>query len=264
MMARKQNLISVVVPVFNEESGLEQLRERLANVRASWPEAELEFIFVDDGSSDGTLPGLHETFGSDPLSQVVAHEKNRGVGAAFRTGFARCRGTIVCTIDADCTYGPENLKRLVAALEEQKADIAVASPYHPDGVVEGVPRWRLTLSKGCSAIYWLVAPVRLYTYTAIFRAYRKEVVDAVQYKEDGFEFTAESLIRAAEMGYRIVELPMTLHSRRIGQTKMKVLRTIRGHLRLIAGTVARRMFGERHAPPKQQSKGTKGAELPQT
>jgi dolichol-phosphate mannosyltransferase len=260
-MAREHNLISVVVPVFNEETGIEQLRERLASVRASWQGVDLEFIFVDDGSSDSTLSGLHRTFDSDPLSQVVAHEKNRGVGAAFRTGFARCRGSIVCTIDADCTYGPENLKRLVAALEEQKADIAVASPYHPDGTVDGVPAWRLTLSKGCSAFYWAVAPVRLYTYTAIFRAYRKEVVDAVQYEEDGFVFTAESLIRAAELGYRIVELPMTLQTRKIGQTKMKVLRTIRGHLRLIVRTAARRMFGGRQALPKQRSKE---AEIPQS
>ncbi|MBS1851221.1 MAG: glycosyltransferase family 2 protein [Acidobacteria bacterium] len=247
-----QKLISVVIPIFNEEDGIEQLRERLFNLRATWENVELEFIFVDDGSSDQTVKGLRQTFGADPLSQIVVHEKNKGVGAAFRTGFARCRGSLVCTIDADCTYGPENLKKLVATLDEQKADIAVASPYHPQGKVDGVAPWRLTLSKGCSAAYWLVAPVRLYTYTAIFRAYRREVIDNVSYEENGFVFTAESLIRAAEMGYKVVEVPMTLHSRMIGQTKMKVARTMRGHLRLILKTAVRRLTGRTASSPIRQ------------
>lgn len=237
-----RELISVVVPVFNEESGIGQLRERLQGLRALWNDVDIEFIFVDDGSSDLTLVKLQETFGSDPLSQIVAHGANRGVGAANRTGFQYSRGSIVCTIDADCTYGPENLHRLVRELKESGADIAVASPYHPMGSVDGVAAWRLSLSKACSCFYWLVAPVRLYTYTSVFRAYKRDVIDSVQFVENGFVFAAETLIVAAEQGFRILEVPMTLHSRLIGQTKMKVLRTIRGHLRLIGRTAARRII----------------------
>jgi dolichol-phosphate mannosyltransferase len=82
-----------------------------------------------------------------------------------------------------------------------------------------------------------VAPVKLYTYTSIFRAYRKEVVENLHFQEDGFVSTTEILIRAAEKGYRIAEVPMTLRARKIGQTKMRILRTICGHLRLI-GAIA--------------------------
>jgi len=237
-----RELISVVIPVFNEEDGIDQLRARLLTLRALWKDtAEVEFVFVDDGSSDNTPHALQQAFGADPLSEIVTHEVNRGIGAAFRTGFSRSRGSIVCTVDADCSYGPENLQRLKAELDKQGADIAVASPYHPQGLVEGVPSWRLALSKFCSAFYWFIAPVRLYTYTSVFRAYRKEVVETVGFEEDGFVSASEVLIRAAEQGYRIVEVPMTLHARKIGQTKMKVLRTIRGHLRLIGTTAARRI-----------------------
>ena len=175
-----RRLISLVIPVFNEEDGIDQLRERLGLVRAMWREtADVEFVFVDDGSSDNTRHALHRVFGTDALSQIAVHEVNRGIGAAMRTGFARSRGSIVCTIDADCSYGPENLQRLTVALDEQDADIAVASPYHPQGIVEGVPHWRLVLSKSCSAFYRVVAPVRLHTYTSVFRAYRRDVVEAV-------------------------------------------------------------------------------------
>ena len=108
-----RGLISLVIPVFNEEDGIDQLRERLGPVRAMWRDtADVEFVFVDDGSSDNTRHALHKVFGTDPLSQIAVHEVNRGIGAAFRTGFARSRGSIVCTIDADCSYGPENLQRL--------------------------------------------------------------------------------------------------------------------------------------------------------
>lgn len=238
---QERELISIVIPVFNEEDGIGQLRDRLFRLRDLWHGAEVELVFVDDGSSDQTLSALRAEFAKDPRSIVVAHEKNRGVGAAFRTGFAYCHGTTICTIDADCSYGPENLERLVAALKEQAADIAVASPYHPEGKVDGVPAWRLSLSKGCSFMYWLVAPVRLYTYTSIFRAYRRTAAKSVAYEEDGFVFTAETLIRAAEMGYRIAEVPMTLHTRKYGQTKMKVARTMRGHLILMGKTLLRRM-----------------------
>jgi len=197
----------------------------------------VEFVFVNDGSADNTQQALENTFGQNPDCRIVKHTVNRGIGAAFRTGFSNSHGAIICTIDADCSYGPENLYSLVRALDEQGADIAVASPYHPQGRVEGVPRWRLVLSKGCSMFYRMVAPVRLYTYTSVFRAYRKQVVEAVDLRENGFVSAAEVLIRAAEQGFRITEVPMTLHARKIGQTKMKILRTIREHLKLMAKNV---------------------------
>lgn len=253
-----RDLVSIVIPVYNEETGISQLQERLGNLRSAWDKSvALEFIFVDDGSSDRTGVLLRETFENNPNVQVLAHVHNRGVGAAFRTGFSRCRGSIVCTIDADCSYGPENLQRLVAALETERGDIAVASPYHPDGTVEGVPQWRLVLSRGCSALYGLIAPVRLYTYTSVFRAYRSEVVDSVPFQEDGFVSASEILIRAAETGYRIVEVPMTLHSRKIGHSKMKILRTVRGHLRLIASTLARRIHQTLHGPAQPVTRTSK-------
>ena len=97
------------------------------------------------------------------------------------------------------------------------------------------------MSRGCSALYGMIAPVRLYTYTSVFRAYRSEVAHSIPFVEDGFVSASEILIRAAEAGYRIVEIPMTLHSRKIGHSKMKIVRTIRGHLRLIGRTLARRI-----------------------
>ena len=108
---QSRGLISLVIPVFNEEDGVDQLRERLGCVRAMWQETtDVEFVFVDDGSSDNTQHALRKAFGLDPLSQIAIHGANRGIGAAFRTGFARSRGSIVCTIDADCSR-PGSMER---------------------------------------------------------------------------------------------------------------------------------------------------------
>lgn len=226
-------LISIIIPLFNEEAGIDQLRQSLHALRNTL-QAELEFVFVDDGSSDDTVQRLRSAFGSDPQCRIVLHDHNRGIGAAFRTGFENASGEVVCTIDADCSYRPEGLKALIDALEQEHADIAVASPYHPQGGVEGVPRWRLMLSMGCSLLYRAISPVHLHTYTSVFRAYRRRVTETVQFEADGFVSAAELLIVAAGQGYHIVEVPMILRSRTVGQSKMKILRTIKTHLQLMA------------------------------
>lgn len=236
-----RRVISVIIPVLNEEAGIDPLRSKLKGLRDVFGQtADLEFVFVDDGSTDRTSELLRSNFASSNRCQILTHDRNRGVGAAFRTGFAKATGSIVCSIDADCSYEPEGLKGLVDLIDAMGADIAVASPYHPQGRVEAVPRWRLFVSRVCSMGYRLISPVALYTYTSIFRAYRREVVMTVPFKADGFVSAAEILIRASEMGYGIVELPMTLHGRKAGTSKMRVAKTIRTHLRMMSGVVNRR------------------------
>jgi dolichol-phosphate mannosyltransferase len=223
---------TIIIPVFNEEDGIEQLRVSLHELRQALY-GELEFVFVDDGSRDKTSARLREEFSSDPNCKIVVHAVNRGIGAAFRTGFENATGEIICTIDADCSYRPEGLKRLIEALDETGAQIAVASPYHPKGGVEGVPPWRLMLSRACSMLYRLLAPVRLYTYTSVFRAYTRDVIRNVRFQSNGFVSAVEILFSAARRGYRITEVPMVLHARVVGQSKMKIARTIRTHLQLM-------------------------------
>jgi dolichol-phosphate mannosyltransferase len=234
-MQDSKQQISVVIPIFNEEDGVPLLKEKLLSLHELLgAEFDLEFVFVDDGSSDRTIERLRENFTPGAVSfQIVEHGVNRGVGAAFRSGFARARGSVVCTIDADCSYSPEGLKSLVAALRSTGADVAVASPYHPLGGVEGVPLWRLALSRGCSVLYRRLSPLKIYTYTSIFRAYRAEVVRTVSFKSDGFVSAAEILIAAGRRGYIVTEVPMVLRARAVGRSKMKVFRTIVSHIQML-------------------------------
>ena len=161
------------------------------------------------------------------------HDGNRGVGAAIRTGIAASSGSIVCTIDADCSYPPPDLCCLIERVLSGDADIAVASPYHPAGGVVGVKRWRIVLSRQCSRLYQWLSPLKLYTYTSIFRAYSGEAARGLTFASDGFVSAAEILFCAHRNGFCVCEVPLVLRARQRGYSKIRILRTIWSHLALM-------------------------------
>jgi len=232
-------MISVVVPCFNEEPTIPMLRDVLARMVAALAEShEVEILFIDDGSTDGTRAALVE-LAPQLRGRVLIHERNQGIAAAFRTGFRAAQGDIVCTIDADCTCDPLELIPMVAELESSDADIIAASPYHPRGGVEGVPAWRLLLSRGASWLYGYILPVKLYTYTVCFRAFKRAAVQRVEFADPGFLGVTEMLASALQQGLTVVEHPIILRRRVTGVSKMRTLSVIGDHvsfmLRLLRG-----------------------------
>jgi dolichol-phosphate mannosyltransferase len=226
--------ICIIVPVCNEEESVPVLRRRLQALQSVLGHRyRMHYVFVDDGSTDGTVALLPGAVPKGVTYEICSHTVNQGVGAAFRTGFRQASADIVCTIDADCSYGPENLVRMIQQVESNVTDVVVASPYHPLGGVSGVQAWRRLLSSQCSRLYRIVSPVKLYTYTSIFRVYRGSVVKNVEFTNDSFVSVVEILLSASRLGYRISETPLTLHSRVAGVSKMKIANTIQGHLRLM-------------------------------
>ncbi|HKB40211.1 MAG TPA: glycosyltransferase, partial [Gemmataceae bacterium] len=153
----------------------------------------------------------------------------------------------VCSIDCDCTYDPHEAAKMVPLLTEG-VDVVTASPYHPDGQVRNVPCWRLFLSKLSSFLYRRVLRQKLYTYTSCFRLYRRSAVVGLNVRETGFLGVAEILGKLDLKGSRIVEFPAVLEVRMLGRSKMKTLRTILGHLRLMNRLLWLRLL-RRGAPP---------------
>ncbi len=226
--------VSIVIPCYNESESIVYLKNTLKMVRRKLgPMYELAFIFVDDGSSDGTGDKLEEMFGDLAGHQVVRHEKNQGVSAAMMTGIRAAETEVVCSMDCDCTYDPVELGNMIPKLGPNTA-MVTASPYHPNGRVVNVPEWRLFLSRGASFLYKMVLQEHLSTYTSCFRVYRRSKVADIPLEEGHFLGVAELLCKLALSGEEIKEHPATLESRIFGQSKMKTLSTIRGHLRLLA------------------------------
>jgi len=240
--------ISLIVPVFNEEKGVATLAARVGKLReALRPEYELECLLVDDGSGDRTVALLRQSFAGCADVRVLEHGRNRGPGAAMRTGFQQATGAILCTIDADCTFDPLEIPKLLEAMEREKADIGIGSPYHPQGAVENVVAWRLFLSKGASWMHRRVSRSSLYSYTSFLRAYRRGVLENVPFESDGFVSVTELLIKALLSGYTAVEVPTVLRRRVAGVSKMNVYRNVISHVRLAAAIVRWRNHPDRGA-----------------
>lgn len=240
--------LSVVVPCFNEELILPYLANTLRSVQQRLGDKyDLHFVFVDDGSSDGTAEALHRLFDDWNDVRIVHHEVNRGVAAAIMTGIREASTELVASIDCDCTYDPHELERMVPLLTDD-VDVVTASPYHPLGEVRNVSGWRLMLSKTSSWLYRRILPQKLYTYTSCFRLYRRSKMLDLQVRARGFLGVAEMLGKLILRGSKVAEMPATLEVRMLGRSKMKTVRTIFGHLRLMTRLLWRRIW-RKDAPP---------------
>jgi dolichol-phosphate mannosyltransferase len=160
------------------------------------------------------------------------------------TGLREARTEIVCSIDCDCSYDPLELKHMIPLLAGD-VDLVTASPYHPAGGVRNVPGWRLSLSSGASWLYRRVLRSPLHTFTSCFRVYRRSSVLDLPITQRGFLGMAEILGQLLLRNGRVVEHPAVLNVRLFGASKMKTLRTIAGHLRLMSQLSRQRMFGPR-------------------
>jgi hypothetical protein len=224
--------LAIVVPLKDEETGLRSLVTELQTAALQLREhASCEFVFVDDGSTDRTWPLLQELLAARPEVRLVQHARNAGVAAAIRTGIAATDAPFVASIDGDLSYDPMELQRMLPLLGN--ADVVTASPYHPNGGVLNVPGWRLLLSRTLSGCYRLLLRSPIRTWTSCFRLYRRSAVADLPLSNPGFLGTAELLVRVLRRGGRVVEHPCLLEARLFGMSKMRVLRTIRGHVGLL-------------------------------
>ena len=259
-------MIYVILPAWNEEKVIGPMLLALA---AALPApGSCHAVLVDDGSSDRTVAeaerAVLESGGTFPLT-VLRHEANRGLGAALRTGLYWCLDRaddvdVLVTLDADNTQPPAKIPALVAKLTEG-FDVAIASRYRAESEVHGVPGYRRSLSDVGRLVFQVLYPIPgVRDYTCCFRAYRVPLLrEARMLYGDalctarGFEAVMDLLLRLAPLGPRVAEIGFVLdYGDRAGQSKMKVLRTIRSTLAL----VARRRFERltRYTPGRVRSR----------
>ncbi|MBI5667354.1 MAG: glycosyltransferase family 2 protein [Chloroflexi bacterium] len=224
--------VSLVIPAYNESEGVKQTADAVRAVLAYLQKKhDVEVVFVNDGSKDNTAELLEAEFQANPGVKVVSHDRNRGLGAAIRTGFQHATGDVIVTTDFDGTYPLNTIPQLLSKMIVEKVDIVTASPYHPQGHVEGVPRYRLLFSFGASLLYRILVSWKVHTWTALYRAYRRQVVDTIGFESNDFLAGTELLVKAMRAGYTVAEFPTTLHVRTFGQSSIKIARVTRSHLK---------------------------------
>lgn len=233
--------LGVIIPCFNEEESLPQLKERLKEfdqlIRKNY---EPTYFFVDDGSTDKTNEILKDFFQAEN-HHVLTHDVNSNLGAALKTGLNAAKGfDRLCFLDSDCTYDPIIIVSMFEQVEKG-ADVVVVSPYHPEGGVEGVPRWRLSLSLGLSLIYRFVTRAKIHTFTAMVWAMKSSALPENLSSKNDFTFLTETLFAIIKKGFKVEEKPTILSQRRFGQSKMRVLATIKSHLGIIKKIILRQI-----------------------
>jgi glycosyltransferase involved in cell wall biosynthesis len=233
--------VTIIVPCYNEVAGLRHLQEKLTSAGSNLERTyTVSVLLVDDGSTDGTWKLMHDLFANRPNWTLLRHSMNRGIGAAIWTGIREAKTGIVCSIDADCSYDPCALEKLIPALSPG-VDLVTASPYHPAGTVVGVSKWRLLLSRAASFLYRQVLRQKLYTYTSCFRIYRRSSILNVNLRRHDFLAIAELIGKLDLQGSVVVECPTTLTMRIYGNSKMKTARILFRHLYLLAELLTLRM-----------------------
>lgn len=237
--------LSLVIPAYNEAEGVHQtansMRDLLSHLGKSY---EVEVVFVNDGSKDDTAALLHDEFKDDARVRVVSHETNKGLGAAIRTGLQQAKGDVIVTTDFDGTYPLDTIPQILARMAADDCDICTASPYHPNGHVEGVPGYRLIFSFGASLLYRVLVSWRIHTWTALYRAYRRRVVETITFESNDFLAGTELLVKAIQAGFRVTEFPTTLHVRTFGQSSIKIARVTRSHLKFQWRLLQQTLFGK--------------------
>jgi dolichol-phosphate mannosyltransferase len=231
--------ILYVVPAFDEERNLPRLLADLESRPALFPPGS-RVIVVDDGSRDRTAEIAQSYAGPLPL-ELVRLPDNRGPGAAFRAGFsAALTGTpsqaLIVTLEADTTSDLDALP-LMLVQARAGADLVLAS-----WVMVNVGWVRRLLSDGAGLVVRRVLDVDAHTVSSFFRVYRASCLRDAQarfgdnlIRERGFACKAELLAKLAALGARIEEVPVGLDtSRRVGESKMPIARTVLGYWRMMA------------------------------
>ncbi len=241
--------LTIIVPMKDEEAVVADTARRLATVAETLVGPAWEILLVDDGSTDATPRLAAGLAAADGRVRVLTHARNFGRGRALRTGFGDARGAVVITVDADLTYDEHHVPRLYRALvDDGDADVVLGSAYMPGGAVEGVPAKRLLPSRVGNWILRFALEGKVYTSTCVLRAYRKEVLDAIDLESDDKDIHLEVLQRVWAAGYRVKEIPATLKGRAKGQGRSKstlrtLFPTVKSHLAFSFVTRPMILFG---------------------
>ncbi|MFZ0549158.1 MAG: glycosyltransferase family 2 protein [Candidatus Promineifilaceae bacterium] len=211
--------LSVIIPAYNEENGIEEIIHRVLAIRPALAEVgigELELVVVDDCSADRTA----ELAASIDGVRLIQHEHNRGYGGALKTGFGNAQGELVGFLDADGTYPPEYFPKLCAAVLDG-SELAVGS--RRSGAESQMPPMRRLGNFFWSNLLSTLSTQRVNDPASGMRVFRRAVLDRIYPLPDGLNLTPVMSTRAVHEKIKMVEIPIP-YSERVGNSKLSVVR----------------------------------------
>ena len=225
--------LSVIIPVFNEEKTIIHVIDAVSNV--SIPNVEMEIIVVNDASKDKTMEEIKKIQNKYPMLKVYHHEKNLGKGAAVRTGIEKATGDYIVIQDADLEYNPQDIKKLVAALDDKKKIIYGTRIKRSPHLTKEERNARFLLhyvgnhflSFITSALYtqWIT------DMETCYKLFPKNALGSIILHAKGFEFEPEITAKLMKKGYKIYEVSITTKPR--GYAEGKKLHTVKDGLKAL-------------------------------
>jgi len=229
-------MISLIFPLYNERDNIIHYAADLFPVIddiAQRTGEHFEYIFVDDGSRDDTVEQVRALAATRPDIKLLIHQKNSGMGTAIKTGLGASSGELVITMDADLTFRPVDVEKLVIKYHETNADCISGSPYLEKGLLEEVTPFRLLLSKTINFMYRVLLASQITCVSPIFRLYRRSVLMEMNIASRNFEINAEIISKLLIGGKKVVEVPVPLLKRKYGESKINVRKEMKNYLLLL-------------------------------
>lgn len=217
-MAEQGVEISIVIPVLNEEGNVEELATRIGNVLGPL-RASYEVLFVDDGSTDGTLARIEGLHRKDPRIKALSFNRNFGKAYAYSAGFDQALGEIVITMDGDLQDAPEEIPHFVEKIKEGY-DLVTGWKYQGKGK-------RALSSRVFNWVTGRSMKVKVHDSNCPFKAYRQEVVKTLRVYGELYRFIPAL---AYWRGFRVTEIKVENYPRKFGHSKFGMERFLKGFL----------------------------------
>jgi glycosyltransferase involved in cell wall biosynthesis len=203
--------LSIVIPVYNERGTVDEILKRVGSIAQ-----DKEIIVVDDGSTDGTTEWLKESAGEGV--QVLFHQKNRGKGAALRTGFEKVTGDIVIIQDADLEYDPGEYGRLIEPILDGRADVVYGCRF-TGGPQRVLFFWHYVGNKFLTLLSDMLTNLNLSDMETCYKVFRADLLRKIKIKSNRFGFEPEITARFAKLKCRIYEVPISYSGRTYDEGK---------------------------------------------
>ncbi|MBS3050569.1 MAG: glycosyltransferase [Candidatus Aenigmarchaeota archaeon] len=235
------DLFTVAIPACNEEENIKRIDKELIPVMKNIG-MPYEILVIDDGSTDKTAEEVRRLQKKYKNIRLVQHDRNLGLGAGTRTAVKNSKGSILLFLDADFTFHPREIPKLLEKYRDGDYDCIIGTQFGKGGKTK-MQAHRKFLSKSVNTLYRFMLGRNITTISSIFRLYRKSALKGISMKSNNFDICAEMLFDMIKKNRKITEVPVTLTTRIYGESKISNTREIKNHLKLLSKIAKWRIVG---------------------